>query len=308
MAGGMNNQSYRLVSDDDKSLFLKIYAKDERNRLTREYGAYSYLRGESFNDVPVPIYKSDLLNYGVYSFEVGRIKKVEELTQSDLKKMADFVIKLQQLRPPYDKFPSAVKATFSNEEFSQRINNRLNHFSTYLSTRELDSEVKVFVNYIDLIEVLKKQLTKLFERRPGIQDNSNLRIDQRCLSSADFGPHNIIMKKNGDFIYFDFEYFGWDDPANILAMFLTDEKSKDLDEKSKDFIIQYYKKHSTLPSQLTERLEIMISAFKIDWIALILDSLSPDRMKHYLEANPKLESTLFVQGQIDKIKRLLKGI
>ena len=44
--------------------------------------------------------------------------------------------------------------------------------------------------------------------------------NERSLSPSDFGFHNAIRRADGRLAFVDFEYFGWDDPAKLVADFL----------------------------------------------------------------------------------------
>ena len=39
----------------------------------------------------------------------------------------------------------------------------------------------------------------------------------RVLSPSDFGFHNALRRPDGTIVFVDFEYFGWDDPAKMMA-------------------------------------------------------------------------------------------
>ncbi|MFX9699951.1 hypothetical protein ABTP10_19680, partial [Acinetobacter baumannii] len=42
----------------------------------------------------------------------------------------------------------------------------------------------------------------------------------RCLSPSDFGFHNAVQRPEGQIVFVDFEYFGWDDPVKLTCDFM----------------------------------------------------------------------------------------
>ena len=42
----------------------------------------------------------------------------------------------------------------------------------------------------------------------------------QVFSPSDFGFHNTILEDDGDLKFLDFEYFGRDDPAKLMADFI----------------------------------------------------------------------------------------
>jgi len=44
--------------------------------------------------------------------------------------------------------------------------------------------------------------------------------DRQSLSPSDFGFHNALRRTDGQIVFLDFEYFGWDDPAKMVSDFL----------------------------------------------------------------------------------------
>ena len=57
-------------------------------------------------------------------------------------------------------------------------------------------------------------------RRARLDFERQLALCERLLSPSDFGFHNARRRRDGALQFFDFEYFGWDDPAKLIADFL----------------------------------------------------------------------------------------
>ena len=56
---------------------------------------------------------------------------------------------------------------------------------------------------------------------------TELAPQHRCLSPSDFGFHNALLRGRPgvpgarDWVFLDFEYFGWDDPAKTVPIFCS---------------------------------------------------------------------------------------
>ncbi|HEY6000796.1 MAG TPA: aminoglycoside phosphotransferase family protein, partial [bacterium] len=55
--------------------------------------------------------------------------------------------------------------------------------------------------------------------RAGIDPAADLPGAERTLSPSDAGFHNTLLRQDGELVFLDFEYFGWDDPAKLVADF-----------------------------------------------------------------------------------------
>ena len=51
----------------------------------------------------------------------------------------------------------------------------------------------------------------------GLDFDTVLPQEQRSLVPSDFGFHNALRRPDGTLAFFDFEYFGWDDPVKLTA-------------------------------------------------------------------------------------------
>ena len=49
--------------------------------------------------------------------------------------------------------------------------------------------------------------------------NRNIAAHEKTVSPSDFGFHNCLRNLDGNLIFFDFEYFGWDDPVKLISDF-----------------------------------------------------------------------------------------
>ena len=102
-----NNQLFEIMLNNRQKFLLKAYSKihmDNWKRGETEFKALSYLWKKGFREIPQPIKFSKEENLGVYSFEDGRILKLEEIKKEHVEKAVDFLVKLHNLRNKDKKF------------------------------------------------------------------------------------------------------------------------------------------------------------------------------------------------------------
>ena len=117
-------------------------------------------------------------------------------------------------------------------------------------------------------------------------------------SPSDFGFHNIMYDKNGKIYFFDFEYFGIDDPCKLVVDFFYNPHTP-LNINQKDiWLSESIKLFSEFPNfKLRVNLLLVILGFK--WILIFIGLI--------FKLN-KVEDQLFCKKQIFKSLKMLKFI
>lgn len=249
LAGGANNVVAR-VDVGGRPLLAKLYfthARDPRDRLGTEFGALEFLWRHGVRCVPEPLRMSREQNLGLYEFVAGNRVAAGQVTWPDVQQLMDLLAAMWRLRsqPGAEKLPPASEAAFTLNGYWANVERRLTRVRTALSAGRADlpvglqvatssgrdatefgldarqrvpTGVREFVEH-ELVpvatavrEFLSAQATKL-----GVGLDSELPLSQRTLSPADHGFHNVLRRADGKLTFLDFEYAGWDDPAQMLA-------------------------------------------------------------------------------------------
>ena len=182
---------------------------DPRPRLITEVSALKLV--EDLNKTPKVVAFDELQNIALYEWIKGEnLYKIEDhhITQA-----LGFIESLQDLNVK-DSWGLASEACLSAKQLLTQINFRLDRL---LKTKNKD------LNDF-LICTFKPLLSKVWERSEKNWPSNNLEKDlpksMQVFSPSDFGFHNAILKENGDLAFFDFEYFGRDDPVKLMADFI----------------------------------------------------------------------------------------
>lgn len=135
--------------------------------------------------------------------------------------------------------------------------------------------------------------------------DSELDPDDRTLSPSDFGFHNCLRRSNGELVFLDFEYFGWDDPAKMICDFLLHpamELSRCLKQRFVDNILGTIK-----PDQvLLDRTETVYPLFGLKWCLILLNPfLSRYRLHRGIVGESSLTQDGLLGQQLAQAKLML---
>ena len=212
-----NNRLVHLWSHDGREAVLKIYYRDERHRLDREYTALHFLNSRGMAEVPMALLRDDRLGCAVYSFERGTCRFGPELTSTDVETIAAFAAALHRIHPetPGAEFRTGVAATFSLADQVAAIRRRLSWFTEFACSPSAFPMVRALCAEID-VQTAIEHLIDLALR--GATDSVVPR-ERWSLTMGDFAPHNILIRDDGSIRVLDFEYSGWDDPVDLERRF-----------------------------------------------------------------------------------------
>ncbi len=229
LAGGANNVVAR-VDVGGKPLLAKFYfihARDPRDRLGTEFGVLEFLWGNGVRCVPEPLRMSREHNLGLYEFIVGTRVATGQVTWPDVEQLVDLLAEMWRLRfqPGAEKLPPASEAAFTLNGYWANVERRLNRVRTTLASEpKQDAQQRVPIGVHEFVE---RELVPVAEavreflnaqaQHLGADLDSELPPGQRTLSPADHGFHNVLRRAAGRLTFLDFEYAGWDDPAQTLA-------------------------------------------------------------------------------------------
>ncbi len=215
--GGGNNLALRARAGA-RSWLVKAYGhhpgRDGRDRLEREFGLLSLLWREGVRCIPEPLAASADHSLAAYSWIVGTRPAPGEIVAADVSALARFLGTLWTLRdkPGARSLPLAAEATFSTRELVLLVERRLERLRSGIETDPLGREALAFLAN-DLAPAFAESRERLLRSESA---DRLLPEAERTLSPSDHGFHNALRTSSG-WVFVDFEYGGWDDPAKMLA-------------------------------------------------------------------------------------------
>ena len=259
LAGGANNCVHQLTYSDRK-VVLKQYFQhptDVRERLASEYSFLKYAWEIGLRCIPEPIACARVANAALYSYIEGCV--MTEPLQTDVQQAIEFFLSLNQTKE-LKGLQDASEACFSIQEHRELINRRVERLISYQQ-----EELAPFINQL---------VAKWTMIQKTLSSNTPLDASERCISPSDFGFHNALLQANGQIIFFDFEYAGWDDPAKAVCDFFCQPRIP----IPRDFftlVSHAFASTCANPEKTLERIHLLFPAYQIKWCCILLNCFSP---------------------------------
>ena len=299
---GRGNSKIFRVETSEGSIALKVYpdlAVDNRLRRNAEWQALKFLQ-QSKLPVPKPVQTDAELNWSLIEWIDG--SPADPQNQGHLGQAASFIQSLNQASRAVSSgsvFGLATEACLNPSLIETQINNRL----AALKSVE-DSALRDFVD-----NSVSPTLVRTIERSRRLMiDSYDVNLDQRfwTLSPSDFGLHNAIATPQGGLVFFDFEYFGWDDPVKLTADVCL-HPGMSLDENAQQYWISEAKRLFADDPNFGVRLNALYPLYAIRWALIMLNEYRTDKIKNRLNAQSRMQTD--IRGaqvmQLEKAKLML---
>ncbi|WP_315763358.1 MULTISPECIES: aminoglycoside phosphotransferase family protein [unclassified Bradyrhizobium] len=274
LAGGRNNQVYRLDTDDGP-LVLKRYftdARDSRDRLGAEWSFISHAWSRGIRVVPEPLACAPTEQAGLYSFVEGRKLTAAELTPDHVEAAIDFVLAVNE-RPRPALAPGS-EACFSLADHISTIERRVARLAKLDDDVPHVAEARQFVASLRLIWDAVKGLIEARALLGGLAMDAPLSVDDSCLSPSDFGFHNALIDEAGKLTFLDFEYAGRDDPAKLVSDFFC-QPEVPVPLALHGHFIDRLAQGLGLDAAAVARCRLLLDAYQIKWTCIILNDFLP---------------------------------
>jgi thiamine kinase-like enzyme len=311
--GGRNSRAYKAVCTDAVYAF-KIYIKnetDKRDRLNTEFSSLHFLEACGLTNVPRAVIADPEHNCAVYEFIDGSKVINSDIRDSDIDQAVTFLTKLEKIKSQVEgrNIQAASEACFSILAIWNNIDKRCSDLAGSVGNKEQYPELHDYFHG-QFIPVRKKIeawcCSKLKEA--GIDPNEELELATRTLSPSDFGFHNALRRPDGELVFLDFEYFGWDDPAKMVVDMLH-HPGMSLSLPQKRRFVKAILTHFRNYPQLRERVEIVYPLYGLKWCLILLNEFLPERLVLREFAGINTEDVRKLQNeQINKAKLLTEKL
>lgn len=225
LRGGANS-GVALVATGAACYVVKQYRPaltgDHRDRLRTEFEALRFLRDKGISQVPEPCCRDAALRLGVYQYIRGRKLTPGGITDRHLAMVAAFLGKLYALRhePEAGGQPVASEACLRLGTHVAIVKNRLERLRALPERDQLTTRLHAYLE--EVVAPFFHRARELSAARiagTGLDPEAELPREKQILSPSDLGFQNIIVTGEDKLVFIDFEYFGWDDPAKLIADF-----------------------------------------------------------------------------------------
>jgi hypothetical protein len=276
LAGGRNNQVYRLDIVDGPPLVLKCYftdARDSRDRLGAEWDFINHAWSRGVRMVPEPVACDRAERAGLYSFVKGRKLTASELTQAHVDAAIDFVLAVNE--QPRPQLASGSEACFSLIDHVATVERRVARLSTLDAAAPHAHEAQRLVSskLVPAWTAVKARLTAS-AAAAGVKMEHTLTSGERCLSPSDFGFHNALLDDASNLTFLDFEYAGLDDPAKLVSDFFC-QPEVPVPLSLHGHFIDRLAQGLNLDATGIARCRLLLDAYQIKWTCIILNDFLP---------------------------------
>jgi hypothetical protein len=133
--------------------------------------------------------------------------------------------------------------------------------------------------------------------------DADLPLERRSLIPSDFGIHNALRAGDGGIHFFDFEYFGWDDPGTSIGNFVFHPGmalAKEQQRRYREILTTHF------GTDMERRFLALQPLYVLRWCAIILGEFLPERWLHRLQAGARRSEWDTVRAeQLHKARQLL---
>ena len=277
VTGGANNRVYRLAKADGETLLVKHYFQhpgDGRDRFASERAFYRYATSIALRNVPIDLGWNETDRVGLFTFIDGKTPTIASL--ASLNAAIAFVTDLNRQRhlPEARELPTASEAFFSIAEHLDSVQRRVKRMESLPSNDALDADAIRFVQHelVPQWETVREGLHRQYNTN---ERSKLLTAAERCISPSDFGFHNSLVRENGETVFIDFEYAGWDDPAKLLGDFFCQPdvpvSLRHLDQFAASIAAAL---RLSDPSTFTDRCHALLPVHRIKWSCILLNDFT----------------------------------
>lgn len=276
LAGGKNNQVYRIDLDAGAPLVLKRYfsdPRDGRDRLSAEWSFLDLAWRDGVRTIPQPLARDADEDAALYSFVRGRKLGTNELEARHIDAAAGFILAVNVRRRP-DLNP-ASDACFSISDHLQLVERRLLRLAALdpQAPNAADARRFVFMHLRPTWDAVRdRTVREAFSI--GLDLHRGLTEADCCLSPSDFGFHNALIADDG-VVFLDFEYAGRDDPAKLVVDFFC--------QPEVPVPVEYHERFTAklanglpLNQAALARCQFLLDACRVKWACILLNDFLPD--------------------------------
>jgi hypothetical protein len=278
LAGGKNNQVYRVDTIAAEPLVLKRYfsdPRDTRDRLAAEWGFLQHAWSRGVRTVPQPLASDPASRTGLYAFVPGRKLNSAEIGATQVDAAIDFVLAVNASpRDPLALAPGS-EACFSLAEHLDTVERRVARLRDLDPQAPHSEEARRFVadRLLPAWAATRRRISSA-GKAAGLHPGATLPAVDCCLSPSDFGFHNALSDGSGSITFLDFEYAGRDDPAKLVSDFFCQPEVPVPLGYHAHFVARLVD-GLRLDDAGRARCEILLDAYRIKWTCIMLNDFLP---------------------------------
>ena len=305
VGSGRNSRVYRVRSGKD-IFAAKFYFRptaDGRDRLQVEFSALRFLWTHGVRCIAEPLRADAARQIGLYQFVDGLPVDARRAASIDVEQLLSFVRTLKSLAAERDAahLNPAAEAFFRPAGIVENVRQRLARLESVAGKGPAFEALHRFLR-----NEFRSTLDAVGERAQSAVDGE-LRHEFRTLSPSDLGFHNTVRRPDGQLVFLDFEYFGWDDPAKTLADSLLHPLMQLSVERKQQLSNGFDEIFGGDPGW-EERVRRLYPLFALKWCMILLNEFRPDQVERRRYVDGSAEEVQAIQmRQLEAARTMLHG-
>ena len=273
--------------------------------MTREIEALKMMDRHGIACVPKVVAFDEALGCALLEWIDGNV--VGQLSENDVDHVIAFMRAIHGLRHTRDAANCGcdTEACLSGAEIERQIINRLERLRSEASSEHclrafLENE---FVPALDNFAAAAR--TQLQSAETDFE--SELPASLQSLVASDLGFHNALRKSDGSLIFFDFEYFGLDDPVKLIADMLQHPGVALPSWAAQKIRISAEQIYSDITGY-QRRFDALFPLFGLRWCLIVLNDFIPERWQRRPRNRPETSWNAVKSHQLKKARKIFEGI
>ena len=305
--GGRNSRVYHVRSDRG-DFALKHYpdrTKDPRDRLGVELRALALMAARGIDTVPRAIAADVERGFALLSWLDGAPPGA--IGAGDIDQATGFLAQIHALRRDCGAAEAgmASEACLSGREIRHQIEQRLDRLRRVAVG---DDRLRHFLErpFAALAARLFARARVLL-KEAGLEFEATLAPERRSLVPADFGFHNALRRADGTLVFFDFEYFGWDDPVKLTADVMLHPGTM----VAAPLVRRFRRAAAALygsDAGFRPRLAALHPLFGLRWVLILLNEFLPERWHRRVAAGAVESWDAAKNRQLARARALLAAL
>lgn len=314
LKGTRNNRLFEVKLKSGENFILKQYfTSTGAARASNEYQASQLLWNAGIHSIPQPIFIDSSATMALYTKIPGTRLSDKEIGPQHIEQAGDFIVRLFQLAREQQSSPNrggvgkAYAARLALGDYLEGINNRLSEIQASLTDCPHGEDVDDFLQK-EFLPLQKKIFARFHEdvRQAGLS-LQEIQEEQLILSPSDFGFHNMLVDSNDTVHFLDLEYFGWDDPAKVLADFFH-SLGQSISWELKWHFLDHVCSKLPCGAAIRKRWKIIVDVIALEWILIALNVVVREIRERKIFADPTLTENELVKLRLLEAKRLTSRI
>ena len=314
VGGGHNGQVFKVICGESGQYAAKHYFRhptDVRDRMKVEFSALEFLWDNGVRRIPEPVAADQDRQLAVYEWIEGEAISEHRIANAEIDEAVEFLEELHELTHSEGSkhLPAASEACFALRDTVANIRLRLNRLKEYEPVGGQAEGLQRFLadEFGPILEEVVDWCGNQHVRSCRSYDQE-LSLAERTLSPSDFGFHNALRRTDGQIVFVDFEYFGWDDPAKTVSDFLL-HPAMNLTHDLKLRFVNGMLSRFRGAGDLESRLATFYPLFGLKWCLILLNEFLPEHLlrRDFADAEGRRRGALQAT-QLAKSKAMLAKV